>query len=396
MLKNKYFDKVKELYDKKLKSTVDEWMSKTAVLRTGKRKITYNPVKVALVLLCVILVLMIICSAIGSVLRPKSVEVTLESGSTYKTRKISDDILIYNNRGVKAVNSGGKTVWQIDEAMSDPIAECDGKYLLLADLGGNHYAASYKNGKIVNEYKFDKDIISAKITEKGYVAIATDTDGYKGKVSLFNKRGSEIYAWNSGSGYISDIDISDNGRYLAVAQLVTDENAANTRIQIIDTNRGEVISTVERKNEVTAEVKFVSANKLLVVTDNHILAYTRGGKEKFSISLEGKEASLYNIDSDSLIAVGVMDNRGNSVLELYSSYGKYRGSYVAVGDIRAVDVSSSTVVVAEQRGIVRVNSRGKAKKTVSVEHDIKDVGLYSDTKRVMAVGYSEAEIVTVK
>lgn len=396
MLKNKYFDKVKEIYDGKLKSTIDGLLSKKAVLRTGRRKIVYSPVKVAVMFFAVVLTLMIVCSAVGSIFGSKSAEVTLESGSTYKTRKIRNDILIYNNRGAKAVDDSGKTVWQIDEAMSEPIAECEGKYMLLADLGGNHYAASYKNGKVVNEYKFDKDIISAKITDKGYVAVATDTDGYKGKVSLFNKRGSEIYAWNSGSGYISDIDISDNGRYLAVAQLVTDENTASTRVQIIDTNRGEVISSVDRKNEVAAEVKFASANKLLLVTDNHISAYTRGGKEKFSISLEGKEALLYNIDSDSLIVVSVMDNRGNSVLELYSSYGKYKSSYVAVGDIRAVDVSSSTVVVAEQRGIVRVSSRGKAKKTVSVEHDIKDVGLYADTKSVMAVGYSEAEVVTVK
>ena len=395
-MRNKYIDKGISIYKDKTKPAVDALFSKTAVFRTGKRKIIYHPIKLAFVVIAAIFFIVLLGSFITMFSGSKTMDVFVEYGDVYKTKSIGINVMIYNNKGAKAIDRNGKIDWQISQSLSEPLAESDGDYVLLADLAGNHFGAVYKNGKMINEFKLDNDIISAKVTNKGYAAFATDTDGYKGKVTLFNKKGREIYAWNSGSGYIADIDITDNGRYLAVAQINTDGDAVNTKMQFIDTSRGEIIATAERKDEAAVEVKFTSSNKLLLITDNHITEYSKRGKENFCISLEGKEASLYNIDSDKMIAVSVMDNRGNSVIEMYSMSGKLRGSYTAVGDIRALAVCGLDAVVTEQRGIVRINSKGKAKKVISAENDVKSIGYYSKGNRVLAVGTSVAEIITVK
>ncbi len=395
-MKNKYIEKLSSLYLHKVKPTIDKLFAKTAVIRTGKRKIVYHPIKILTAVLCFVICISIIGSFISSFVRQKDIDVSFEYGNNYKAMSIDDDVLIYNNKNVKAIDDEGKTKWQINETLSEPLAEVGGKYLLLMDLAGNHFAASYKNGKKVNEYQLGNDIISAKITKKGYAVFATDTDGYKGKVSLYNKRGREIYVWNSGSGYIADVDITDNGRYLAVCQIVTDSNAVDTRIQIIDTGRGEVISTVDRKGEAAVEVKFNSSGEFVAVTDSHIVGYTKKGKETFSISLNGKEARYYNIDSDKMIGVNVIDNRGNSVLELYNLSGKLKGTYVANGDIHALSIQGKKAVVVEQRGIVRVNMRGKEREVVNIDHDVKDVGYFSNGNKALAIGASSAEIVSVR
>ena len=395
-MKNKYFEKVSDFYKDKIKPTVDSVLNKTAVLRTGKRKITYYPFKILGAILCFVVCISLIASLFSGVIGHKDIDVSFEYGNVYKAMNIGKDILIYNNKNVKALSDKGKTLWQVNETLSEPLADVGGKYFLLMDLAGNHYAKSFKNGKVVNEYNLGNDIISGKITKKGYAVFATDTDGYKGKVSLYNKRGREIYVWNSGSGYITDVDITDNGRYLAVAQLLTDEGIVNSRIQIIDTGRGEVISSIDRSGEAVVEVKYNSSENLIVVTDNCISGYSKKGKEKFSVSLDGKDAKYYNIDSNKMIGINVIDNRGNSVLELYNMSGKLKGKYVATGDIHAFSMQGKSSVVVEQRGVVRVNGRGKERKVVGIDHDVKDVGYFANGKKALAIGASSAEIISVK
>ena len=368
---------------------------RSAVVKIGGKSFVWRPFRLLLALLAVLAVVWIIVFVLSFGTDMRNVNVEFESGSVYSATPAGDKAAMYNNRGVKLINSRGKVTETISEAMSQPLVEAEGDYMLLADLSGNHFAAGYKNGKQICKYNIERDIISAKITSDGYAAIASDTDGYKGRVTVYNNRGSELYSWNSGSGYISDIAITDNGRYLAVAQLLTSSGAADTKIQIIDTRRGETVASVDRVDETAAEIKFENSNKLTVVTDSHISAYDRKGNQLFDISLAGKRASLYSLDSEDCIAVVTMDNRGNHVLEMYSYSGKLLGSYMAGSEIRAVAARDRYVIVVEQKGIVRVNLRGKQKATVNVEHDIKSVCCFDGGKRIIAVGSSQAETLRV-
>lgn len=369
---------------------IDNASEKTVVMKFGKQSLSVKPFKLfaALVLVLVLIGIISFILSFGTDLR--SVEVEFESGSPYKTKAAGSNVILYNNRGAKIITPKGKVSAEVSEALSEPLVEARGDYLLLTDLAGNHFAACYKNGGEQYRLSVDKDIISAKVTADGFCAVATDTDGYKGRVTVYNKRGSEQYAWNSGSGYITDIDITDNGRYLAVAQLSVGEGRTDTKIQFIDTRRGDVISTAERSGEAAAEVKFVGSDKLIVVTDSHISAYNKNSKQLFDISLDGKSPSLYSLDSDSCIAAVSLDNRGNHVLEMYSYTGKLLGSYTATGEIRALAVCGRSAAIVEQKGIVRVTSSGKQKKIVNIEHDVKDICCF-DNGRILSVGASQAE-----
>ena len=368
---------------------------KRATVKIDGKSFVLRPFRLLLALLAVLVVVWVIGFVLSFGTDMRNVNVEFESGSMYSAVPAGDMAAMYNNRGVKLIDSRGEVTETISEALSQPLVEAEGDYMLLADLSGNHFAAGYKNGKQICRYNIDRDIISAKITSDGYAAVAADTDGYKGRVTVYNNRGSELYSWNSGSGYISDIAITDNGRYLAVAQLLTSNGAADTKIQIIDTRRGEVIATADRSGELAAEIKFVDSNKLAVVTDSCISAYDRKGNQLFDISLAGKRASLYSLDSDECIAVVTMDNRGNHVLEMYSYSGKFLGSYMAGSEIRAVAARDGFVIVAEQKGTVRINLRGKQKAAVSVEHDIKSICCFDGGKRIIAIGSSQAETLCV-
>ncbi len=390
-----YIEKTKKFFADLYKYIAVLW-GKTASVKSGGKTRAIYPAKMFAALIVIITVAALAISLFSTGGGTDVLDIDAQTGSRYMTKQIGGDVLIYNNQGGVAVDANGKIKWTIDETMSEPLAEVDGDYLLLADLSGKHFAASYKDGEKQQEFNLENDIISAKITNKGYCVFATDTDGYKGKVTVFNKRGKELYEWNSGSGYITDVDITDNGKYLAVSQLMTDGASPDTRIQIIDTHRGETVASEVRSGEICAEVRFTSNNRLIAVTNRNITAYSAHGKEKFNISLVGKSPSLYNIDSDDTIAVATLDGRGNSVLELYSASGRLRGAYTASGDIKALSISGRSAIVAQQKGISRINARGKEKSTVNVAHDIKSIGYFGDKSRAVVIGSVKAEVIDVK
>lgn len=393
MRKNKYIQSLPETAEV-LKKQTRALMSKTAVLKIRGKRFVLRPFTLAVFVAVIILLICIISAFTSS--GTAAVELPFDISGGSRTLASGKGVIAYCNRGAAEIDKRGKVKWTVEKELSEPMAETEGKYFIIADLAGNHYAGSYKNGKLVCEYMTESDIISVKITKDGYAAIASDTDGYKGKVRVYNKHGRETYVWNSGSGYITDIALSENGRYLAVAQLVTSEGACDTRLQIIDTGKGEVIGTADRGGEVGAELKFTSSNKAVMVTDSHIVSYNLKGKQLFDVSLAGKTPSLYSLDSDERIAVVTVDNRGNNVLELYSYSGKKKAAYTAEGDIRALSVRGKSAAVAEQKGLVRVTSGGKGKKPFSVDHDVKCIGLYSGGKRTLVVGTSQGECISLR
>ncbi len=381
---------------KRVKNKMDAWLKKTAEVNMGRRKRTIYPVKLTLFAVAIALVLSFVFSLIFSGRGTNNINISFEMGNDYNAVAAGDLVALLNNRGVTLINDKGKVEGQIEKALSEPTLDTDGEYLLLYDMAGKHFAASYKNGTQKAEYKIENDIISAKITSKGYSVFASDTDGYKGKVTVFDKKGKIKYEWKSGSGYISDVDITENGRYLAVAQFWAGDTEIMSKVNFIDTRKGEIIGTAERNNEIIADIKFVDSDKLIVMTDSNMMGYNHKGKELFATSLVGQSPTLYDLRSNKMIGVVVHDNRGNSVLNMYSMGGKIRGTYVAEGEIRALSVRGKTAIIADQSGIVRVSASGRVKNKSEISHDIKDIALFENSNRAAIVGASSAEVIGVR
>ncbi len=375
---------------------IDAMLKKTAEVKIGRRKRVVYPFKLAAFAIALVIVLNLLVSFIFSGRGSDNVNISFEMGNDYKATAVGTMVALSNNRGVVGITENGKVKWQIEKALSEPTLDTEGDYLLLYDMAGKHFAASYKKGAEKVNYNIENDIISAKITNRGIAAFATETDGYKGKVMVFDKKGKLKFEWKSGGGYISDIDITEKGKYLAVAQFLPGDNEIVARVNFIDTRRGEVIAVVERKNEIIAEAKFINSDKLLIVTDSNILGYSHKGKELFCTSLVGKNPTHYDLRSDNLIGIVTHDNRGNSVLEFYSMGGKLRSSYVASGEIRALSVRGRSAIIADRSGVVRVSASGRAKSVNQVSRDIKDIALFESSNRAMVVGASQAEVIGVR
>ncbi len=386
----------REKKQNKIKQTISVgWNTKVALSIRGK-KMTFSPWKLAtlgaaILLLFTLLVQLLMIPAH----RTRTIDLGFRAGSDYAVQSFQKDILLYNNQNMKVIDQKGETVWTVDLSLSSPLVETGGSYVLAADLGGKHAAILYREGEIVQEYQITKDIISAKVNQKGAVAIATAADGYKGSVIVVDKKGREQFRWNSGDGYIMDLDISDNGHYLAVAQLSSQGTRADSKVQFIDLYQKKVIRTAERPGTIIGEIRF-SGNKLLTVSDGELCSFSGSGKLLYEVSFAGKRPGKYDISSDEVLVFSAYDHLGNAVLELYHLNGKKMGTYLADTPITTLAVCGDTIVAASQRDVLQIKKNGKLRKRATCNHDVKEVGVFGSGKTCLAAGSTEADIIWMR
>lgn len=324
-------------------------------------------------------------------------DLEFDTGGEYKLYAYERDILLLNNNGIKMVNNKGKDRWTYTYTLTNPMIDISGKYMLLADLDGNNTLNLFDaDGNNILTYPISNDILSAKISKRRLAAVAMGEEGYKGSVVVYNKKAEEIFKWNSGEGYIIDIDISNDGRYVVVAQMMSDREEVYSKIHVINISSGQETAVMECESALISKINFDKNDNIIAVGDSKVFGYSKKGKQNYVIDLAGKSPQTYDIENGSNLVFLCRDSRGNSVLEIYSLRGRFLGAYTSSDELKNICINDDNIVVSTSRNLLYLNHRGKLKKTVEINHDIMSMGLYGNNRNVLVLGGNKADIIRIR
>ncbi len=364
---------------------------------TEKKKGIFNKKRVIAVIAVFLLVAVMVFSnpeVRQFFLETKDVNVSFQAGADYEAVVFGKEMLLVNKDGIRAIDRKGRESWSIVMPNTAPSLDKADKYILLADLNGTSVNV-YEKDKIISQIKTEREILSAKLNKNGYVAVATDELGYKGSVTVFDKNGTDIFKWSSGSGYIGDIDISPKKK-LAVAQLMTDKDEAYSRIMIIDTSSDKEAKCIAEVDGLVMRLQYKDNGGLIAVSDTAVHGFKKNGKIDFKIDFGGRCLEGFNIENKGNMVLSFDGGLNNSVLESYSSNGKLRGTYETKGEMTAFDVNGECILSASRTGIARVTPSGKEKNRVEVSRDVKKMKIFPGRNEALIIGSGSAEIVKIK
>ena len=124
--------------------------------------------------------------------------------------------------------------------------------------------------------------------------------------------------------------------------------------------------------------------------------FSGSGRLLYSVSFAGKKPGKYDISGGRYLVFVTGDNRGNTVLEIYTMSGKCKGRYLSDSHISEVAVHKDMIVAASQRQAFRISPGGKNKKSALCDHDMKGIGVFGGSGAMLAVGASEAEMMWLR
>lgn len=317
-----------------------------------------------------------------------SVPVALENAATAQYVRYKSNVLCAAQTTLSAYNTDGTISWQVPIHAADPILKTAGNYILIAEKGGT-LVELYNGKNQVFSTNTSDEIEMAALSSRGDVVLVTKKLYYKGSVVVYNKKGEEVYRWNSGSYTILDASISPTDRRLAVSLLNTDEGA-DSRIHLFRLDEKESYKTIDIKDAIAFDVEFYR-EVLNVYTDTKILGISTGGNISWEYPFEGRTLMRYTAEADGK-KLCVFDNNNTLELIILSAGGRVRSNIKSDAQPDFVDLCGSYLAYNSGRNLIFSNGSGRSKATYTCTRDIQKAYIF-DSSHVLLVYSSSLEFV---
>lgn len=327
--------------------------------------------------------------------------IAIDSGMHYQFSIYKNDIIQCSKDGIKAINTKGENEWSVAMTLSNPFLQVSEKRIMVADRGGREVNL-VTNYTRINPITTEEPIITAKMNESGYIAVVTQEKGYKGKITVYDPHGHPVYIWHSVENYIIDVDISEDGKRMAVCVMDTTKGKVSGGLMSFYLNEEEPYWATEVPDTLITSIKYYKDNGLVAVGDNRVLYYSPFGEERWRVNYDSRALQTFNIDSDRFIVVALNEGKGGNllnnktVIEILDPSGKKTGSYEINGEVSSMDVWEEVIVFNNKRDIYVITSKGEEACKLTVTKDIKDMILFKNKKQVLVVSTNELDILSLK
>lgn len=185
-------------------------------------------------------------------------------------------IVCLENNKLKFYKQSSEEAFSLDVEVSSPIVQTNGRYLCIAERnGGKIYLINNQN--IVWQNDIEGKISNLTINKNGYVAVSISDTTYKTLCKVFNENGSELFTTYLSKSYIIDSAISDDNKFLAIAESnfagITIQS--NIKIISIDKALSNSSDTIQFNysaplDNMIVNIEYCNGNNLVCIYDTHV------------------------------------------------------------------------------------------------------------------------------
>lgn len=205
-----------------------------------------------------------------------------------KFMKYKNGVLKYNRDGAEAIGADGTVLWNVSYSMKKPIADVEGSYVVIADMGS--YDLYIINGSgTTNILTMTEPIVEVKIASQGVTAVLTGngTADYIYFYSMDSVNGKEaivgVKTLVATDGFPIDIALSEEGNKLVTSYLAVDDDNDGVVSKVTfynfgDFGKNQVDNLVgfysDFKGEVIPKVEFITSELVAAFRDTGITLYS--------------------------------------------------------------------------------------------------------------------------
>ena len=204
------------------------------------------------------------------------VSISINEDDNKAVYAFNQNIGILSNNEFKIYNSTGKEEKSLTVEITTPLIDSSNRYLAIAEKQGKKLYL-IKDKEIAWEKEIQGDISEVKVNQNGYVAITVVNTSNKTVIEMYDEEGNGLFYTYYATTRVGDIDISDDNKYLAVAEIDTSGTLIKSNIQIISIDSAisdpdnSIIKKFEgENNELLTNINFESKNYLACMYTNKI------------------------------------------------------------------------------------------------------------------------------
>ena len=386
--KNSYNSNTKnKVYKKQPQNTTKKNQNKNLKKNNGFSVIRGNKGEIQkkkLVALCVTLVVILsvliftLTSPTGPIERITNGLETMGSGDfsdalsgtkTISFQSKNNKAYVLTNSHLCGYTLSGKNFLQVQHNFSNPVLDVSEERTLIYNRESNKFIVANNSG-IVFEENLENSIYCGDISYNGSVAFACESASYSAQILVFNNNMKQYYTWYLADGLVSDIAVSNNGKYVAVAVLKVQNGVFLTQIYCLKTDEKEPIFIKELNDETVLNIESVSSSKF---------AYTSNKKVSFLEWKTGEEVNKNNFNAPSYFSnvsnyyLALYGETNHSDIVLFNSSGEVKHQFEFNGIIDDVSVFDKYVFILSGNKVTFFDFYDSKKETINLDGKVDSI-----------------------
>ena len=265
-----------------------------------------------------------------------------------------------------SLTSSAKEIMPKSHTYSNPVMKTKGSKMIVFDLDSGKFRVQ-RGSDIVAEKTLDKNITAAAIGAKSNYAVASYGKDVQSVLTVYNRNGKEKFTWNFSDERVTDIDLSPNGKYVAVAAVNAKNGEMSSKLYVFNLSKTDnYISCFDYNGTTLLRVNYIKGNNIVAVGDN-LKSYIKNNTDRQD-DLNFNSDKLHNYcvtqDGSSILALSKYGSSSLSSLTFYNNRNKERFNVDFDKEIRGVDTDGKYIAVLFDSEVKTFNKRGKQVGTI--------------------------------
>jgi len=191
---------------------------------------------------------------------------------------------------LRSYNQDGSIEMEMNINIANPFYNACNRFLVIGEKDGAKLYLINENN-LAWQKDLEGNISQVYVNKNGYVGVAMSTTGYKTIIVLYSPLGEELFRTYLPTTYCVDMEISNDNKNMAIAELNTSGTMIETSIKIISIENAKTkpqeafIATYNpNSNNMILNLKYTDDGKLIAMYDNAVYYANETMQEILSVS----------------------------------------------------------------------------------------------------------------
>ena len=291
-------------------------------------------------------------------------------------------VSILEDGQLKIYNKLGKEETSIDVEITYPIFESNGNNLILAERNGQKIY--FINGKNISWQKdIEGKIAGMNVNRNGYISLIIHGTSYKTVIKTYDPNGNELFTKYLATANVVDTDISNDNKYLAIAEANVSGIVVQSIIEVISidaakNNTGDSIkyTHVANSGDLITNIEYQNKNQLVCMYDEHI-DILKDDKNEELLNFKNDNILFADIDFDSKVMKIIKKSTGifgsEAELQMVDTNTKFTSNYEIENVPKDIKVKDNLIVVNLGTTALFIKDSGWMLKKYESSHEIQDI-----------------------
>lgn len=289
-----------------------------------------------------------------------------------------DGVLVINKSGISEYTTSNTPVWVRDFSMQNPIIDTFGGRFVIGESNGKKLIA-FENRNKIWEYELKNEIKKVFINKEGFVGVIFAQTGYKSGFLFLNPEGKEICTKLFAKTTLIDLDISPNGKSVAMIEADTSSATVSSAVSFLS-DKGEIVHSSLENDILLSGIRFMDNNNVVCVGDTRLIKIDKNYQKTVLDDFTNKKVSGINFEvSDRIIKIYREANSifaDKSVIEVTNVNNKKTGTGEVAGVVKEVEALGKTIAVILADRVDFFDINGKYLNSLSISGKFKTLRLF--------------------